>query len=64
MLNNLRMSKKSSTFVSSKKQSLTNKNYTMQLEIDFKKEELKQELNSFFNNIYSILICMQIIAGK
>lgn len=37
---------------------------TMQLEIDFKKEELKQELNSFFNNIYSILICMQIIAGK
>ena len=36
----------------------------MQLEIDFKKEELKQELNSFFNNIYSILICMKIIAGK
>jgi hypothetical protein len=36
----------------------------MQLEIDFKKAELKQELNSFFNNIYSILICMQIIAGK
>ena len=37
---------------------------TMQLEIDFKKEELKQEINSFFNNIYSILICMQIVAGK
>lgn len=30
----------------------------MQLEIDFKKEDLKQEINSFFNNIYSILICM------
>ena len=36
----------------------------MQLEIDFKKEELKQELNSFFNTIYSILICMQVITGK
>lgn len=36
----------------------------MQLKIDFKKEELKQELNSFFSNIYSILICMQIVAGK
>ena len=36
----------------------------MQLEIDFKKEELKQEINSFFNNIYSIIICMQIVAGK
>ena len=36
----------------------------MQLEIDFKKEELKQEINSLFNNIYSILICMQIVAGK
>ena len=36
----------------------------MQLKIDFKKEELKQEINSFFNNIYRILICMEIIAGK